>query len=122
MLADEKSPAGGNRGLATLDFVVEEFLHPATLETHDVVVMGRVIQLEDRLVRFEVMPAEQPCLFELREHAIDGREPEVEPIGGEGPIDFFRGQVSLLGALEQAENSQSRRGRLESDRLQVLWI
>ncbi len=112
MLADEKAPACSNCSLATLDFVIDEFLHPATLQTHDVVVVGRVIQLENRLVRFEVMPAEQPCLFELREYAIHRCEPEVESLSCEGAIDLFGGQMALLGPLEQAENSQSRRSRL----------
>jgi len=68
------------------------------------IVMLALVQFEDRLARFEMVADEEPGLLELRQHAIDGREPDVETFGQELPIDVFGGQMADLGRLEQIDD------------------
>ena len=44
MVADIEAPLLGDLGLTGLDGVIDEFLHPPALQTHDVVVVFATIQ------------------------------------------------------------------------------
>ena len=77
--AAERSPAPmlAVRGLAVTDDEGVKLLDSPALQAHQVVVVAALVELEDRLAGFEVLPRKQPGLLELREHPVDGGEPDV---------------------------------------------
>src|SRR5215469_17400255 len=78
VLADLESALLCDPGLALLDVGVEELLHTTALQAHEVIVVAALVELEHGLAGLEVMPDEQSRLLELREHAVDGREPDIQ--------------------------------------------
>ena len=66
------------------------------------------------------MADEQPRLLELREHAVDRGEPDVEAFGQQLPVDVLGGQVPQLRRLEQVDDLEPRQRRLEAGVLEVV--
>ena len=100
--------------LDLLDSLVVELSHAARLEAHHVIVMRAVRELEDRLTAFEVVAAHEARPLELREHAIDGRKPELLAAVEQRAIDRLRRQMPLAAVLQNLEHLQTRRGDLEA--------
>ena len=65
------------------------------------------------------MALEQARLFELSQHPIYGRQPDVHAIVHQRAVNVFGGQMPLVGALKEIENLQAGISRLETDVLQV---
>ena len=84
------------------------------------IVVLAFVQLEHRLAGLEVMADEQPRLLELRQHAVDRGEPDVESFGQQQLVDVLGGQVAHLRRLEQVDDLESRNRRLQSGALQVV--
>ena len=112
----------GDFRLPALDFGVVEFFDAAAIDTDEMVVVLARIEFEDRLARFEVVTLEEPGLFELREDAIDRREADIHALVDEKAIDVLGSHVAHFGLLEEFEDLQPRKGRLEADALEVLGI
>jgi len=89
MIVNLEAALGGDFILALFDFGVVELLDPPALDADQMIVMAAPVELEYRLAGFEVMADKQPRLLELREHAIDRGEPDVEPFVQELPIDIL---------------------------------
>jgi hypothetical protein len=122
VVADREAAFLRDPPLALLDLGVVELLDPAALHAHEVIVVARVVELEHRLARLEVMALQEPGLLELREHAIHRRQTDVEPVGHQQPIDVLGRQMPHRALLEELEDAQPRGGRLEADRLQVVGV
>ena len=63
--------------LALFDAAVHELFHLAAVNTHDVIVMRALIELEHRHAAFKMMARDQAGGLELRQHPIDGGETDV---------------------------------------------
>src|SRR5690349_23505414 len=81
VLADRETALLRHFQLPLLDLGIVELLDATALHAHEVVVMLALVELEHRLARLEMVPHEKPGLLELRQHAIDGREADVETCG-----------------------------------------
>src|SRR5579875_61576 len=77
VVPDVESEPPRDSGLPVLDARVHELLDAPAVETHDVVVMRALIELEHGHPVLEVMARHEPGGLELREHAIHRREPDV---------------------------------------------
>src|SRR5437667_182074 len=79
---DERVIANGepqpvrHRRLPLLDPRVHELLDATAVQTHDVVVMRALVELENGHAVLEVMARDEPGRLELREHAVHGGEPD----------------------------------------------
>lgn len=122
VLTHREAALGGDLALAFLDLGVEELLDPAALQAHQVVVVVALVELEDGLARFEVMALQEAGLFELGEHPVDGGQADIHVFGDQEAVDVFCGEMAMLDLLEQVEDLQARKGRLEADILEVLGI
>src|SRR5690348_7363839 len=91
----EAAPAG-DLVLAPLDLGIVELLDPAALQAYEMIVMATLVQLEHRLAGLEVLAREKPGLLELREHAIDRREPDVDAFGDQRLVDIFGREMAHL--------------------------
>ena len=67
--------------LALLDLRVEELLHPATTQAHQVVMVLAFVELEHRLAGFKVAARQQARLFELHQHPVDRGQADVGALG-----------------------------------------
>ena len=119
MFAEFESALLGDGILSFFDFCVEELLDLATLHAHKVVVVATLVEFEHGLARLKVVALEQARLFELSQHPIYGRQPDVHTIVHQRAVNVFGGQMSLVRALKEIENLQAGVSRFESDVLQV---
>ena len=78
------------------------------------VVVPALVQLEHRLAGLEMLPRQQPGLLELREHAVDGRESDVDALGDQRLVDVLGRKMAHLARLEQLEDLAPRQRRLET--------
>ena len=122
MVGDLETFGAGNVLLAALNFGVEEFLDPAAIEAHQMVVVLTFIDLVDRLARLEVAAVEQAGLLELRQHPVHRGQTDVGAVFEQHPEDIFSGHVALLAGLEDFKNLQPRQRRLQARALQFIDV
>jgi hypothetical protein len=94
--------------LAIFDFGVEKLLDETAVDAHEMVVVGPFVQLKNRFARFEIAACEKSCLLELREHAIDRREADIEFLVQQIAVHVFSSQVTHGAVLEYLENLEAR--------------
>ena len=114
MIADGESQALRDRQLTVLDTGIHELFDPPAVETHDVVVVRALVELEDGHAILEVMSRHQPRGLELGEHAIHGCQADVLVGVEELTINVLGRQVASLAALQYFENLQARQRHLQT--------
>jgi hypothetical protein len=82
--------------------------------------MVALIEFENRLVAFEVVSHQQSGLLELRQHAVDGSQPNVFSAGKQYAVNVFSGKMALLAALEQRQDFKPRQSSLETNVFEFL--
>src|SRR5262245_33181586 len=120
MAAQLEAALLGDLVLALLDVRVVELLDAAALQADEVVVVPALVQLEHRLAGLEVLARKQPGLLELREHAVDGGEADVEALAEQLLVDVLGGEVAHLARLEELEDLAPGQRRLEAALLEAL--
>lgn len=71
MLGQLEAPLFRDLVLPTLDFLIEEFFDTTAIKAYQVIVMRALIKLEHGFAGFEVIPAQNARLLELRQYPID---------------------------------------------------
>src|SRR5258707_15805615 len=122
MLANRKAAFRGDPDLALLDLGVVNLFDAPALHAHEMIVMAALIQLENRLVRLEMVALEDAGLFELGENAVDRREADVQSLVDENPIDVLGRQVTHLAVFEKLQDSQPRARGFQAAGLQVVDV
>lgn len=112
MIVDAESPILCNFRLATFNFGIIELLDEPALHAHQVIMMVAVIQFENGFARLEMMANQQPGLFELGKHAINGSQPDFHAIVKEKPVHVFCREMALVGVLEKIEDLEAGQRRL----------
>ena len=120
MLADLEAALARDALLPPFDFGVVELFDSAALHAHKMIVVLPFVQLEHRFAGFEVVADEQSRLLELRQHAIDGGEPDVETFRQQLLVDVLGGQMPHLGRLEHVDDFDPRQRRLETGALEIV--
>src|SRR5581483_3617698 len=120
MIANGESQALRHRGLPILDAGVHELLDAAAVQTHDMIVMRALIELEDGHAVLEVVPGDEARSFELCQHAIHRRQPDVLVRVEQVAVDVLGGKVTRRTALEDLENFQPRQRYLQAGFAEVL--
>lgn len=121
MFANRESMLLGNFLLPLFDLGIVELLDAATIETDQMVVVGALVEFEDRLARLKMVALQQARLFELGQHPVDRGQPDVEAVSQQMAIHIFgrdmaRGTL-ILQLVKQVENLQPWVGGLEADAL-----
>jgi hypothetical protein len=98
----------GDARLPALDLGIVELLDAAAVDADQVIMVLSGAEFEDRLARFEIVALEQPCLFELGQHAVDGGQADVQILGEQQAVDILGGEMANLGLLEQGEDLEAR--------------
>ena len=104
----------GDRVLQPLDLFADEFDDVAGLDADHVIVMLTVIEFENGVTTFEIVPRDQASRFELRQDAIDRREANVFACLQQILVDVLRAEMALLCALENLEDLQTRQSDLQA--------
>ena len=120
VLVDFEAALARDLGLPLFDLGVEELLDAAALQAHEVIVVAALIEFEHGLAGLEMMTHQQPGLLELRQHAVDRGEADVEPFGEQLPVDVLGGQVPHRTLFEEVDDLQTRQRCLEAGGLEVL--
>jgi len=100
VVANRESEALRHRSLSLLDTRVHELFDSAAVQTHDVIVMRAVVELEDRHAVLEVMTGNEPGRLKLRQDAVDGGQPDILIAIEERAINVFGRKVPRRAALE----------------------
>ncbi len=105
---DQKSTVTGDLRLAGLDAFIDELLDSTTFQTYQVVVVTRVVEFENGLVRLEAVSLQQTRLLELGEHPVDRSQTDINTVAGERPVDVLSREMPHRRPLEQFENPYAR--------------
>ena len=117
MIVQLESCAFRDRHLFLFDRPIDELFDPSAVNTDDMIVMRALIELVNPKSALEMMARHQPGRFELREHAVDCRESDIEVGIEQTFVDFFGREMALRSAVtrlvgarfQDFENSESRR-------------
>ena len=93
MIGKLKTLLAGNPTLTILDLGIAELLHPAAVQADQVIMMGSLVELKDRLTRLKMAARENPGLLELGQDAIHGGQTDIDSFGQERPIDILGREV-----------------------------
>lgn len=120
MVLDLVTVLPGDLSLNLLDSLVEKLDHFTGIETHHVIVVITIRELEDGRAALEVVPRDEPRALELREDTVHGRKPELLTGFEQRAINRFRGQMALFALLEDLQDLEPRRSDLQSDVAKIL--
>ncbi len=82
--------------------------------------MLALVELEHRLAGLEMVADEQARLLELRQHAVDRGEADVEALAEQQLVDVLGRQVPDLRRLEEVDDLEARQRGLEAGALEIL--
>lgn len=120
MVLDLVTVLPGDLSLNLLDSLVEKLDHFTGIETHHVIVVITIRELEDGRAALEVVSRDEPRALELREDTVHGRKPELLTGFEQRAINRFRGQMALFALLEDLQDLEPRRSDLQSDVAKIL--
>lgn len=96
-----------------------KFFDAAALQAHQMVMMTALIELKNGFAAFEMMAHEQTGGLKLCQHTINRRQTDIHLLGEQMPIDILRRQMAIGAFLEDIENLESRKCRLEAGVFEV---
>ncbi len=114
MILQVKPAIAGYAHLPRFDFAVDELLDPAALQADEVVVVLALVQLKERPARFKIAAFEDTGLFELGEHAIHRREPDVVLMVEQLSEHILRAHMTSTSELEDLQDLEPGGGCLEA--------
>ena len=89
MIADREAQPLGDGGLALFYAGIHELFDAAAVQSHYMIVMRALVELEYRHAILEVMAGHEARRLELREHPVNGGEPDVLVGVEQSAIDVF---------------------------------
>ncbi len=113
----------GNLLLTTLDGLIEEFNDLATFETHHVIVVLLLRQLEQCMTTIEIVADYQTSRLELGKHSINRGKADVFACIEQGLIYIFSTKMVLSRrVLEDLEYLDARQGHLQTRLAQFMVL
>jgi outer membrane protein assembly factor BamE len=101
--------------LALFDLSIKEFFNPAALQAYQVVVVRALVELINRLARFEIAPFEHTGLLELGEHPVNRGQPDILILGKQLLENIFGAHMALAPGLKHLQDFQTRQRGLKAD-------
>ena len=99
-----ESACPGDFHLTLFDIGIDEFFDATALQTHKVVVVFALIELEQRATRLEIAALENAGLLKLSEHAIHRGKTDVLLQFQKLAKDIFGAHVPVSTLLEDFQN------------------
>jgi outer membrane protein assembly factor BamE len=120
VIADFEAQAFRYRVLAFFDTAVHELFDLAAVNTHDVIVVPTLIELEHRHAAFEMMASDETGGLELGQYAIHRGEADVFVGYQQLLVDVFRAHVARRSIGQNVEDFQSWQRHFEACIAQVV--
>jgi hypothetical protein len=120
MIVDGEAELVGDGRLALLDAGVHELLDPAAVQTHDMVVVGALVELEDCHPVFEMMARDESRGLKLRQYPVDRCQPDVLVRFEQCAVDVLGREVPGRAALEYLQDLEARQRYFQAGFAQVL--
>jgi hypothetical protein len=114
MVRNHKTFGLCNGLLARLDFRVKKLLNPTAIKTHHVVVVLPFIEFINSFATFEVVPAQNACLFKLGQHPVNRGQANVGVVLEQMTKHIFGRHVAHLSALKNFQNFQAGQSGFEA--------
>jgi len=114
MVGNGETALFGNFMLTPLDFLVEKFLDPATIEANQMIVVRSYVEFEYRFAGFEMVAVQQPGLLELGQYAIYCCQPDIHVFYEQHFIHVFRTQMANFAVLENFEYLEAWQRRFQA--------
>ena len=119
MVAQFVTQALGDFFLSLFDALVHELFDAAAVQTHDMVVMRSLVELENGHAVFEMVPRHQAGGLELRQHAVNRRQADVLVGLDQTLVNALSRHMPGRAALEDFEDLQPRPGHFQASLAQV---
>lgn len=119
VLGKPESALVGDLPLTILDRRIEKLLDATAVQADQMIVMGSLIELENRLAGLEMATRENAGLFELGQHPINRCKTDIKVFGKKCTIDILGCQVATAGTMKDVEHLEPRGCHLEACRLEV---
>jgi len=110
----------GNFDLQTLDFRMEKFFDPPTVQTEQVIVMVASLQFENSPAQVDIGPPQQTRLLELQEHSINRTKTKRNILVQQGLLHIFGAHMTHPPRLESSQNPLSGQGSLQTNAFEFL--
>ena len=120
VIADLEPQALGHGVLPLFDAAVHELFDLAAVNTHDVIVMRTLIELEHRHAAFKMMARDETGGLELGEHAIHGGEADVLIGHQQFLVNVLGAHVARGPIGEDVQDFQTRQRYFETRIAQVI--
>jgi hypothetical protein len=91
--------------LTFFDNFIHEFLDPAALKTHDVIVVAPLPQLKHGMPAFEMMPRHQASGLELGQNPVDGGQAHVLAGIEQRPVNILGAEVPVDSMLQDLQDT-----------------
>jgi len=104
MLGKFETSLLGDAVLTFFNFIIKKLFHQPAIQTHQVIMMRALVELEDGLAGFKMVATEQPGLLKLREYPVNGCQTDIKILGKKELVDILGRQVSHRAALEDLKD------------------
>lgn len=84
--------------------------------------MIAVIELKNRLAAIKLTARQDASLFELRQHAINRRKPDLDILTNQDTIDVLGAQVTLTRLMKYIHNFQAWKSGLQANVFQAALV
>ena len=118
MLLDDEPAFLRNAFLPAFDLFVDEFLDASAIDAYEMVMMLAGFELENGFAGLEMVALKDTGFLELGQDTIDGRQPDIDVVAQQLPVNIVRAEVAYFGLFEEFENSKARQGRFETHALE----
>ncbi len=122
VIGDDKTFSRRHLALTLFDGPVVKLKDLPTLNANHMIMVLAMVNLKHRTPTFEIVTDDKARSLELRQHAVDRRKTHFLPRLEQHAINILRAQVRIFGILENAQNLQAGRRRLESRLFQFLTV
>ena len=114
MIGKLKTLLAGNPTLTILDLGIAELLHPAAVQADQMIVMGSLVELKDRLTGLKMATRENSGLLKLCQDAIHSGQANIDCFGQQRPIDILGGDMPRPCPMKNIQDLQPGRGHLQA--------
>ena len=114
MIGKLKSLLSGDPTLPILDLGITKLFHPAAVQADQVIVMGSLVELKDRLTRLKMAARENSSLLKLGQDAIHGGQANIDGLGQQCPIDILGREMPCTRPMKNIQNLQPGRSDLQA--------
>ncbi len=122
MVCDREAFGFGNRMLAFFNFSIKKLLYLAAIEADQMVVVLAFVEFVNRFTRFKMVTAQNACLFELGQHAVNRCQSNIGAFLEQHAKHVLGCHMPLAAGLENLHDFQARQRGFEASAFKFVDI